>query len=205
MWGRPLEASIRITNRTSNHTVSWPDPKRLLRRMGLDVGRYRPSNVHSRRQHILRGNDVDLGLDVGANTGQYATFLRSHGYGGKIVSVEPHSENFQELEQVSAQDPDWTALNLALSDREGTRELHVSGMTTGNSFHELDNKTTEWIPEFSYVGSEQVEVNTVDAVLRPYEEEGKRILIKVDTQGHEAQVLGGAKEHCNRWRWWRSS
>ena len=43
---------------------------------------------------------VDLVLDVGANTGQYAEMLRTKvGFQGKIISYEPFSTAFIELKE----------------------------------------------------------------------------------------------------------
>ena len=46
---------------------------------------------------FLNYNSIDLVLDVGANSGQYALSLRRFGYKNKIISFEPGSEAYLNL------------------------------------------------------------------------------------------------------------
>ena len=65
--------------------------KLLARGLGFDISRYRPDTHHDARyRHLLDTRDIRLILDVGANTGQYGSLLRStYGYRGRILSFEP--------------------------------------------------------------------------------------------------------------------
>lgn len=58
--------------------------------MGLDLRLYNPAESDmARLGQLLKHHAIDLVLDVGANTGQYAHYLRESGYAGKIISFEP--------------------------------------------------------------------------------------------------------------------
>ena len=57
---------------------------------------------------IFDSFDVNLVLDVGANKGQYASFLRNYlGYKGKIISFEPVLDVYHELNNAALNDPNW--------------------------------------------------------------------------------------------------
>ena len=61
-------------------------------KLGIDITRYRPATTEVGRLSAMLGHHgVDLVFDVGANTGQFATALRTAGYVGTIVSFEPLS------------------------------------------------------------------------------------------------------------------
>lgn len=166
---------------------------RLVRRLWLEVLRIRAGNAYTRRQRIMQQLGIALVIDVGANRGQYASALRDFGYTGRIVSVEPHAETFKELERASSSDHNWTVINAGLSRSSGHRMLNVSSVTTGSSFHRLTPQATEWLPEFSYVGKEEVEILTLDDLLPELADTDEKTLLKIDTQGHESEVLEGAK------------
>ena len=62
----------------------------FLMRRGYAVMRiHNPNYYLGRRIKLLDSYSIDLILDVGANTGQYAARMRGIGYAGEIVSFEP--------------------------------------------------------------------------------------------------------------------
>ena len=68
-------------------------------------------NYHSelewRRNFVneLRSLGVDVVLDVGANSGQYASRLREAGFDGRIASFEPLSGPFSRLQRSASNGP----------------------------------------------------------------------------------------------------
>ena len=63
-----------------------------LRKAGVDISRYNnPSSPPlTQKKQILDSYDIDLVLDIGANTGQFARQLRNDiGYTNRMISFEP--------------------------------------------------------------------------------------------------------------------
>src|SRR5690242_20492587 len=63
---------------------------------------------------MITHHRIDTVIDVGANTGQYASALRKAGYTGRIISFEPLSEAYAELEKKSRPDPKWRVFQTAI-------------------------------------------------------------------------------------------
>lgn len=165
----------------------------LLRRMGVDVVRHRPVPHHlARRAHLLARFAPDVVLDVGANSGIYARELRSLGFGGRIVSFEPLSDAFHALAEAAAEDVRWDAVNLALGAEPGGARLHVAGNSWSSSLRPMTDAHLRAAPESRYAGEEAVEVETLDRLWDRFVRPGERVWLKVDTQGHERDVLLGA-------------
>lgn len=98
--------------------------KRLLWRFGYDLRKFNTVNSHiARRKRLFEQYGINLVLDVGAHTGQYATELRLHGYGGRIASFEPQERAFRQLQHFAIEDPNWTALQTALGDTDSEATL----------------------------------------------------------------------------------
>src|ERR1700694_5197022 len=74
---------------------------------------------------ILREQQINTVLDVGANTGQFAKWIRETRYTGKIVSFEPLGDAHQKLSQVAQPDSQWiVAPRMALGSAPGSIEIH---------------------------------------------------------------------------------
>ncbi len=58
-----------------------------------------------RRERLMSWRQIDLVIDVGANSGQYGGALRAAGYGGRILSFEPLAEAFAMLSERCLEDP----------------------------------------------------------------------------------------------------
>src|SRR5664280_832550 len=107
--------------------------KRLARRVGLDVRRYKQSD-DARLATLLKHHGIDLVLDIGANVGQYGRLLRSVRYEGAIVSFEPLLAAYQHLQAAAANDPLWiVGPRVAIGDREGDVQMNVSANSVSSS------------------------------------------------------------------------
>jgi len=64
----------------------------------------------------------------------------------------------------------------------------------------MEQRHAESDPASCYVSRESVRVDTLDRALLPLLPEDARVLLKIDTQGYEAQVLEGARSLLDRVR-----
>lgn len=145
-----------------------------------------------RLTRVMDARGIDAVLDVGANVGQYAALLRSGGYRGRIVSVEPLRDAFAELSRRSAKDSSWQCINSAVGAEPGSTVINVSANSYSSSLREMTSAHTSAAPDSIMVGTEPVRVRTVRDLLGEAAIDPARTLLKVDTQGFEVEVLDGA-------------
>ncbi|MEQ8968218.1 MAG: FkbM family methyltransferase [Azospirillaceae bacterium] len=132
-------------------------------------------------------------LDVGANTGQYASRLRRAGYDGRIVSFEPLSEAHAALEAAAAGDPDWTAApRLALGDADGEIAINVAAASDMSSALAPTAEMAALLDDARAVRRETVPLARLDTIFDTHVAPGERVLLKLDTQGFDGRVLDGA-------------
>jgi FkbM family methyltransferase len=141
----------------------------------------------------------DVVIDVGANVG-YVTSIAAvrAGRSGRVVAVEPHPAVFELL---SANVESWSARpaiapvelhRLALSDRAGQGTIVAGPLfdrNMGLAALSEDGTATEAGQQ-----SHQVEVRRLDELAG----QTSVGLLKVDVEGHEAEVLGGATSLLER-------
>lgn len=167
---------------------------RILRQLGVDVRRWpapEPSYLHVAR--ILDG--VDVILDVGANTGQYARHIRGAGFAGRIISIEPAPAAFAVLQ--AAANETWSAVNIALGDRDGDMELIVYNRSDMNSSRPLSDAGRAVFPRLEEVARVPVPVRRLDSIFDQLVPSGSAAL-KIDAQGAEIEVLAGASAVLSR-------
>lgn len=153
----------------------------------------------ARRRKILDDAGINLLLDVGANSGQYARQLRREvGYTGRILSFEPQEAAFRTLQANAEGDAAWEVFHLALGDAETSLEINVAGNSYSSSFLEMLPAHLASAPESRYVGRETIQVRTLDALFPDLCQAGDRVYLKMDTQGFESRVLKGAEASLDR-------
>ncbi len=173
---------------------------RTLQGIGLDLKRYNTANdPHLRRQTILEHHAIDFALDVGANRGQYGQRLRENGYRRRILSLEPSSESFAELQRIAGSSPPWDCLPLALDRRSGSGVLHLASNSVSSSLLEM-SPAMEAVPGARYIGQESVEVQTLDQVGEAHIPRSAALLVKLDVQGSEQAVLDSGPKLLDRTR-----
>ena len=171
-----------------------------LRRVGYDIRRITVESDPSHQLAVaLRHFQVDTVFDVGANVGQFASGLRSAGYGGSIVSFEPLSAPHAALSGRARPDPLWTVhAPVALGNRDGEIAIHVAGNSLSSSGLEMLPLHAQAAAESAYVGSETVALARLDSIAPTYLTQARNAFLKIDVQGLEAQVLAGAAETLPR-------
>ena len=133
---------------------------------------------------------VDLVLDVGAADGGFARELRSFGYTGDIVSFEPRRAAHATLAAGAAADARWSTRAVALGEEPGRAHINVASNETSSSLLPLGREHVAAAPQVAYVGTEEIDVSTLDAEALDLVA-GRAAVLKVDTQGFERQVLAG--------------
>ncbi len=176
------------------------DFRRLLWKIGYDVTRYEPaSHPVARVQQLLRSCNIDTVLDVGANSGQFAEYLRNDlGYTKNIISFEPLSSAFALLKQKADKDPCWDAFNTALGDINGQSEINIAENSYSSSLLNMLPSHLKSSPKSGYKGKETIDVKTLDSVFDGLCSMTSTVYMKIDTQGFESKVLKGAKNSLQR-------
>lgn len=171
-------------------------PKHLnlaLRSIGYTLSKYRPQlDPYQRLIRVAKAHDVSTILDVGANRGQFAKALLKAGYDGSMVSFEPLAEAHARLQAAAAGKANWKVYRrCALGSRSGLAKINVAGNSQSSSFLPMLDRHLEIAPHSRYVGTEDVEMLTLDQVLKDDFPQGAPFGLKMDVQGYEREVLEG--------------
>jgi FkbM family methyltransferase len=136
---------------------------------------------HERRLIEARLPLVDVFVDIGANQGFYSCLAAKAGK--QVVAIEPDAGNLRYLRaNAAANGFDFEIHPVAVSDTSGTATLHG-----GNDTASL---VKGWLEVSSYY-KQTVPVETLDNLFAD-RWAGERLLIKIDVEGAENAVLGGA-------------
>jgi FkbM family methyltransferase len=164
---------------------------------GLELYRYPEAceRVEPHLKVLLQAHDIDSIIDVGANTGQFATAVRKLRSNVPLYSFEPNPATFAILQARASSDPLWRVFNLALGPSEGEITLNVTASDDFSSClapNELGRKL--YGTSLEPAGQVLVPMRRADDVMRSQGISHSRSLFKMDTQGFDKQVLLGAPE-----------
>ena len=156
-----------------------------LRRLGYQIRRAEPDWID-----FIMDRNVTTVLDIGANVGQFAELLRVKGYRGRIISFEPVSAAYQELEAKAAADDGWEVHNIALGMEGGDAAINVSDYSVFSSILPLTDAGAQFDKGANVSRADKIEVRRLDDVgIGP----SGNLFIKIDTQGFEKAVLDGGR------------
>jgi FkbM family methyltransferase len=167
----------------------------ISRRRGFDIVNLKADEDTSRflphhlQKHLNYG-EINCVFDVGANHGQFASLLRSAGYTGRIVSVEPIPQLCEVLRDKAKSDPDWVILNVALGEAECVKPFNVSRSDDYSSL-------LAPVPQVANAQVEQVILVQMKTLAGIFDESVRgipdpRVFLKIDAQGYDVEVVKGA-------------
>jgi FkbM family methyltransferase len=129
-------------------------------------------------------------LDVGANVGHYAIMLRENNITLPIFAFEPHPVAFKKLEQAAT-------VHHFIPVKRGAGEVSATAVIydhAGNTGSEHASMYKEVISDLYNTDVEEVDIDLVSIDHFVLENNITNIaLMKIDTEGHELNVLKGAK------------
>lgn len=173
--------------------------RQILRRFGVEVVRYPQHHLAHRRVALLQHYGIGVVFDVGANDGGYGKELREFGYRDRIVSFEPLTAAYEELDKITRRDPRWTSVNIALGEEDKRTQLNVAANSYSSSFLPMRAEHLSAAPYSAFLGTEDVEVARLDDVFERHVDTATPFL-KIDTQGFERQVLAGGERSLQAMR-----
>lgn len=163
----------------------------ILKKFNFQLKRYPDSDIR-RRLQIIEKHKINCILDIGANTGQFAIYMRSYGFKGEILSFEPLKSAFQKLRTLSENDDNWQAFNFALGDNIQTNTINIANNSSSSSILDMLPSHLKSAPHSKYIDKQKIEVKTIDSIFDNLNLNDKKIMLKIDTQGYEKNVLDGA-------------
>jgi len=166
---------------------------KVIRKTGFDFVKCKISKHEQDIEQWLKSLNITCVLDIGANEGQFSKGIRIGGYSNKIISFEPIDEPFKKLQKISSSDLNWDVYNLALGNFDGKTEINIAGNSVSSSILDISDIHTSAAPNSSYIGTQSIEIRTLDSIFKQLYIADENIYMKIDTQGFEKSVLLGAK------------
>jgi FkbM family methyltransferase len=155
-----------------------------------------PPAVHPAVLAFLDAGGV--AIDIGANLGEWAVPLaRRVGSDGRMLAIEPAPRAAAALEKTLAANALTQAeiIRCAIGDHDGTAQFALPIVTSAR----IDTGTAGIGPPAAGQEAMTVALRRLDALVAE-RRLGRLDLIKIDVEGHERQVLDGARETLGRFR-----
>lgn len=161
---------------------------------GLGILNFESDKI-SGEEHFVKHHisNIEKGVifDVGANVGTYSKLLRESNQNIEIYSFEPHPVTYQRLLE-NIENMDVKTFNVGVGSMLGTLNLYDYADNDGSSHASLYKEVIEEIHKVQTVEHE-VKIITLTAFANEHEIERVKLL-KIDTEGHEMEVLKGFEQ-----------
>lgn len=159
------------------------------------------------KKFIINNNiKIDNYIDVGSHLGTYTDLILSIYPSCSVILIEPQKKIFKKIKAKYKKNNKIKFFNVALSNKESKKKLKINkhGITTTLSmFNEKNNylklKAKLFGSTLGQMTEKIVYVKTkkLDNIIS--KQKSKTIdLIKIDTEGHEYEVLKGAKKKIKK-------
>lgn len=131
--------------------------------------------------------EAEVLIDVGANSGFFSLLAKAAAPGIRVIAIEASPFNFEALsENIAANGFDIVAIEAAATAHDGDVTFHdlpTISYSARVEAHGREGTEERRVPGF-----------TLDIIASENDIAGKRILIKIDVEGHEVAVLECARD-----------
>jgi len=170
--------------------------KHAAQKLGVAISYYPPPGSYERHlRDFIAEAGINVVLDIGAYTGDWARELRKIGYSGRIISFEPVSASYERLCAAMHEDPEWSGEPFGLSNENRIAQIHTYSKGDFNSLLNLrEDAEQAYSLDHSCRSETSITLKRLDAVLPQLLEgiKSPQVFMKMDTQGHDISVMEGA-------------
>lgn len=175
--------------------ASWLlDPKNWIDNRLLARAPYETLQLREALE-LIHKHQLTYFIDIGANIGLYSVLLGKNPQIEKVLSFEPMRRNFAQLQAnlfLNNLQNKVEANRCALGSENATVDLHVDPQSTGLARIDLAGAERD---ASVFTHSEKIEIVRFD---EHHTIQGRRVFIKIDTEGHAASVLDGMREFFSK-------
>jgi FkbM family methyltransferase len=140
----------------------------------------------------LKSADINTVIDVGANTGQFASAVHTVLPRAKIYSFEPLPDCYSELSTRMAGVPSFRPFNVALGAETGSITFNQNTFSKSSSVLEMAPLHKQAYPWTAVTAPVTVQMQPLDDFCEELELMPE-VLVKIDVQGYEDRVLRGGE------------
>lgn len=168
-----------------------------LRPFGIRLQKIRntptPLHVEPNRDKLwIRDFGIKTVIDIGANTGQFASEIRTVLPNAMIYSFEPLVECFDELKRNMGSSDNFAAFNFALGDEGGETAFEHNEFSPSSSILPMAEVHRAAFPYTRISHTIPVQMRRLDDLASELVIE-RALLVKIDVQGYEDHVLRGGE------------
>jgi len=163
------------------------------------------SNLQQKNLNIIKKylkKNIDVYVDVGAHNGEMIEIISNEFVVNKILAIEPNPDCYLKLKKLKYFKK-LLIFNLALSDKKGFDFLKIGHISTMSTINDLNDKSVytkfkKIIMSIFYFSNQiykrkiKIKKDLLSNILK-LSKIKKIDLLKIDTEGHEFNVLKGAK------------
>jgi len=163
------------------------------------------SNLQQKNLNIIKKylkKNIDVYVDVGAHNGEMIEIISNEFIVKKILAIEPNPDCYLKLKKLKYFKK-LLIFNLALSDKKGFDFLKIGHISTMSTINDLNDKSVytkfkKIIMSIFYFSNQiykrkiKIKKDLLSNILK-LSKIKKIDLLKIDTEGHEFNVLKGAK------------
>lgn len=136
-------------------------------------------------------------LDIGANTGQFASLARELIPGARIISFEPLRDCYEALLAQSLTLTPHEVFPYALGESDGVAIMEHNEFSPSSSLLSMELLHKEELPHTAKTVSEEIQLRRLDSLTEAMSLVDP-LFIKIDVQGYTAPVLRGGERTVRR-------